>query len=373
MADANLRLKLESGASRVFNCLQLTRNIGERSGLDDVAQLPEKDLFFRSRQLNKAIFIKETNAALTGGEDPFGKILPVRTKLFLPYNLDNPYEGGLSTFTDDARFDSAIEYVAGKGDGEAAEALVKDLAKIRLLEQLPSLDPFLLKDKLALAGVEVNDHYLRLPAREWENIRTHIRERFVTISRFATQSQGEIRQEIVDRLVDRIWEARDLDQLFPLLRAFGLPVDRAGEFFQCWKGIAFFEYEFNRNTQRLRSFTSWLQTAQPRGFIHRADAEVLEQDRAAVRDRLRKQLADTIAVLKDFNDSFDMLFGKGESAAPFARFMLESRRHFWRLGSGLNGVYHAMALWSRVLERVPDQALPPATMVRLMRVLREIF
>jgi len=373
MGDANLRLKLESGASRVFNCLQLTRNLSERRGLADTAAIPAADLFFGSRTLNNAIIIKETDLVVLSDRDPTTVVPPIRTKLFLPYDLDDPYEGGLSTFTDDTRFGEALEYLAGESTGDAADAVARDLQKIRLLEELPSLDPFLLKDKLALNGIAVGDDYLRLSAEEWDNIRAHIRERFVTMSRFATRSRGEVRPEMVDRLVDRIWEARELEPLHPLLRACGLPVERAGEFFQCWKGIAFYDYEFTRNGPKLRAFSNWLQTAQPRGFIHRSDAEVLEQDRVHVRGQIRIHLGQTLGVLKAFNDSFDTLFAKGEDARPFSRFMLDAQRHFWRIGGSLNAVYHALAMWSRVLERVPDRTLPPAGMVRLMRILRELL
>ena len=372
MADANLRLKLESGASRVFNCLQLSRNLRERRGLPQQADLSPDDMFFGSRHLNNAILIKETNLAAVFGRDQQDLPLSIRTKLFVPYNLDNPYEGGQSSFTDEAKFEEALEYLSGAG-GASRETFERDLAKIRLIEQLPSLDPFLLKDKFQLGGMATSEDYFRLSSEEWMNIRGHIRERFVLMSRFATGGSGEVRPEIVDRLVDRIWEARDLEPVFPLLKALGLPIEKAAEFFQCWKGISFFEYEFARNGERVRGFSNWLQAAQPRGFIHRTDAQTLEQDRAHVRGQMRTMLGDTLGIFKQFNEAFDQLFRRRESARAFSQFMLDSHRHFWRLGHNLNGIYHCAALWDRVTERLPDRVLAPAPMVRLMRILREIL
>ena len=242
-ANSALALKLESGASRVFNCLQLTRNLRDRRGLPASAELPITDLFFESRHLNNAILVKETSLTSVFSRDPCDERLPIRTKLFLPYNIDAPYAGGQSSFTDEPKFEEALTYLAGSGGG-SEERLQRDLSKIRLIEQLPSLAPFLLKDKFKLAGLTTNESYFRLPAEEWSNIRAHIRQRFVVMTRFASQSQGDVPQEVVDRLVDRIWEARDLEPVFPLLKAIGLPADKAAEFFYCWKGISFFEYEF---------------------------------------------------------------------------------------------------------------------------------
>lgn len=368
MVDANLRIKLESGASRVFNCLQVTRGLREAREQGDV---PVAELFFGSRNLNNAILIKEPNQGGDRGRDPFDTPLPIRTKLFMPYNPDNPYEGGESSYTDDPNFEEALSYLTG-GKAESAETFQRDLEKIRMLEQLPSLDPFLLKDKFALSGVAVNDAYFRLSEEDWRNIRAHIRERFVLMCRFATEAQGDVSTEVVDRLVDRIWEARDLEPLYPLLTAFGLPIERAGEFFYSWKGIGFFDYEFTRNTPLVRSFSNWIQGAGPRGAMHRDDAEAIERDRGHVRTRMRAMLAETLGILQEFNSSFDQLFRKRETARNFSAFMLNARRHFWCLGNNLNGIYHVVSLWNRVTFRSPDRALPPAQMVRLLRILREL-
>jgi hypothetical protein len=366
MDDKNLRLKLESGASRVFNCLQLTRELRD-AGSDDASAEP----FFSLRGLNNIIFIKETALPGGGGGAAPAAMLPVRTKLFIPYNPANPYEGGQSSFTDEARFEEAIAYLTG-ASAASSEPFRRDLEKIRLLEQMPSLDPFLLKDKFTLSGIKINDGYFKLSQEDWTNIRAHIRQRFVLMSRFATEGQGDVSDEVVDRLVDRIWEARQIEPLYPLLAAFGLPVDQAAEFFYAWKGIAFFDFEFSRNAERVRGFSSWLQTASVRGALHRAEAEAFDQDRAQVRAQLRSKLGETLGILTEYNESFDQLFRRRETARAFSSFMLNSRRHFWQLGNNLNGIYHVASLWDRVTGRLPGRAVPAVQMVQLMRVLREI-
>ncbi len=368
MTDPNLKHKLESGASRVFNCLQITRTLADKMRHPEG---PASDLFFASRQMNNVVVIKESNTDGTTHLNAAGARLPVRTKLFVPYNVENPYEGGESVFTDDPRFEEAMRHLIGD-KGDALDKLERDLGTLRVLEELPSLDPFLLKDKFALAGLPVNETYFRLSDEEWRSIRAHIRERFALMCRFAMNGKGEVNEVLVDKLVDRIWEARNLEPLFPLLAAFGLPTDRAAEFFHGWKGVAYFDYEFTRNTERFRAFSAWLQSAQPRGPAHAQDRDAIERDRAHVRARMRDTVGGTLKILQDFRNSFDLLFRKRETARSFAEFMIDSRRHFWTLGNNLNVVYHAMAIWNQATARSPDRSLPPAQMVRLMRILREI-
>ena len=364
MNQSDLKAKLESGASRVFNCLQIKRELSERDG--DVSPA---DLFFGARSLNAVIFVKEPNVG--GHFDPArtDRPLPVRTKIFLPYNEENPYEGGESVFCDDEKFEAALRHLVGE-DGVGPEVFEADLKKIRLLEELPSLDPFLLKDKFALAGIVVNDAYFRLAAEDWQHIRTHIRERFAMMCRFA--GDGRADAAVIDRLVDRIWEARDLEPLHPLLAALGLPAARAAEFFYAWKGVSYFDYEFARNNEKLRAFSEWIRTAQPRGPAHREDRQSIEADRAQVRDRMRKIVGETLSILQDYNDSFDRLFRKRETARNFADFMLNSQRHFWTLGTNLNAIYHVLTVWAQATARSLDRSLPPAQMVKLLRNLRDL-
>ena len=105
------------------------------------------------------------------------------------------------------------------------------------------------------------------------------------------------------------------DKARALLAAFGLPADRAGEFFYSWKGIGFFDYEFTRNTSKVRAFSQWIQTAQPRGYADREEAEAIERD---ILERLPGLLLEP-----DPNDGRDLLIevrpgAGGDEAGIFA-------------------------------------------------------
>jgi hypothetical protein len=369
MAESNLKLKLEAGASRVFNCLQGTRTLVERSGRPEG---PETGLFFVTRRLNDIIVIKEPNGGATGMRAGPGAAQGVRTKLFVPYDVSDPYEGGSSIYTDDPGFEEALKQLIG-GEGDAAQRFSSDLERLRMLEQLPSLDPFLLKDRCALAGWTIDDVYFRLSAAAWANIREHICERFATIGRFAATGGRDMSREQVQKLVDTIWEARDLEPIHPFLAALGLPTERANEMFYAWKAISYFDYEWQRSTDRLRGFSAWLQAVQPRGPAHREDRDAIEEDRGQIRTRLRGKVAEAAKIMADYNESFDTLFNKRQSAKPFAAFMTAAPTHFLTLGTSLNAIYHTLAVWSDATARVPERnSLPPAQLVRLLRTLREV-
>jgi hypothetical protein len=53
--------------------------------------------------------------------------------------------------------------------------------------------------------------------------------------------------------------------------------------------------------------------------------------------------------------------------------MLHSRRHFWRLGNNLNGIYHVLTIWDRATRRSVDRTLPVQQMIELLRIMRELL
>ncbi|MBI1775221.1 MAG: hypothetical protein HYR63_07740 [Proteobacteria bacterium] len=363
MTDRNLRYKLDSGASRVFNCLAITQQI-----LTENKDTPADELFFKNRRLNNIVLIKEPNMAVGG--DPFNAPLPIRTKVFIPYNLENPYEGGESKFTDEEGIESALEYFTGM-NRKLDPVFKDDFRKIKVLEQMPSLDPFLLRDKLTLERITTSHRYFNLSEEEWNNIRGHIREKFFLMCQFATD--GRATADKVDLLVDKIWDGRDLQALAPMLAAFNLPPDQAPELFYSWKGISFFNYEFTKNTANVRAFSHWLNTTTPRGAADRTMGQEIDRDRDAIKAKLRVALSETISTLNEFNNSFDLLFKKRETAKNFVDFMGSSRKHFWRLGNHLNGIYHAVSLFKAFTRRAPEQRLDAQNLTRLLGIIHEIL
>src|SRR5215471_4675206 len=83
-----LRPELDIGSSRVFNCNDLARRL-EKQKIEDRQ-------FFKNQSMNTLVLIKEP---LTDERiDPHPSGFAVGTKLYIPYNEANVYEGGRSVF-----------------------------------------------------------------------------------------------------------------------------------------------------------------------------------------------------------------------------------------------------------------------------------
>lgn len=163
---------LDVGSPRVFNCNVMTQRI--------LAKDPEATLFFRSKPLNNLVLIKDTTPDSLSREGSTS----IGTKLYFPFNENDIYEGGRTIFARDYNLRQALVEQFGRG-ALAKEALDIDMRILAILDRLPSLDPFLLKDVFLNEKMEMNEAYFEVGKEMWNTIEYFIIQRFESLVKAA--------------------------------------------------------------------------------------------------------------------------------------------------------------------------------------------
>src|SRR3546814_16991793 len=101
--------------------------------------------------LHRIIFIKQT---LRDDRYQPTRANRIGTKLYFAFNEANVFEGGKSIFVGDPNFDRALAFQAGFERRRGDEGYVHDRDVIQILDQLPSLDPFLMRSEERRVGKE---------------------------------------------------------------------------------------------------------------------------------------------------------------------------------------------------------------------------
>ncbi|HST92315.1 MAG TPA: hypothetical protein VLJ13_08990, partial [Brevundimonas sp.] len=143
MTDRAIRnlahLRRSASTARVLNLLKVSLEHGRDP---DWTARP----IFRTPALNCALIIKHR---LRRDElDSFHIRRQVATKVVIPIDAADLKTGGRFVFVDQRRFERTMREAFG------LEAGHPDLTTLRLMDSLPSLDPFLLREQLRRAGVE---------------------------------------------------------------------------------------------------------------------------------------------------------------------------------------------------------------------------
>jgi hypothetical protein len=357
MAAEYFKPMLDVGSPRVLNVNVMSHKI--------LGKDPTAKPFFRNKALNNLVLIKDTlppdmrRLAATA----------IGTKLYFPFNEHNIYEGGRTIFAGDKNLEPALLEHFGQGALERS-ALDFDMRIIKVLDRLPSLDPFLLKDVFLNEKIDVNDAYFEVSKEIWQEIEHFILEPLVKAA-FPDAMTSDEKARI---LIEKLWEARDLEALNPLITAFRLPKGEALEIFSAWKGIIFYSFQYERSKSTFVNLLTWLKAVQfPPVAMSAEERKDLKGGLAQAQDQLRAEWQKVDAILKEYQDCYDKMFKTKTSSTEFVNFLKKSGKLYWELGNSLGKIGHGTYCWDVMSKRFPERKLPWEQLKETIKLLAKIF
>ncbi len=360
--DQYLRPMLDSGSTRVFNCCERSRKL--------VKDQVEDPFFFRVPKMHGLVVIKEP--VLESRRDPGSPI--VTTKIYLPYNQDDVYEGGRSIYFSDPRLLDVLNDLFGLGAAAKSRVdLDHDLKVLEILDRLPSLDGFLMRDALELDGIAANENYFEVSEQERSQIYEYVRKKFEPLVRAACDEQSTLANK-VSQLIDKVWEAKDKVALEPLIRAFRFPDDEALAIFAAWKGINYYTFEYYRGKQKREAFALWLKhKALPRNYVSKGDLDHLTQLRKLMVERFREQWTAVENVARKYEALYANFLRVPEGVVEFLDFLRKSREIYWRMGDSLSKINHAIHCWESLTTGFLERRLPADKLAYLFEIMQLVL
>jgi hypothetical protein len=235
-----LRVQKTGGAkgarinTRVFNCFRMTRLATQAGKLF-------RPLFYTDT-MNLCIISKEV---VPSHMKSVLRPHQLATKVHFPYSDEYIVQeknrvGGKSVFVGEAGYERKLDdHFLGSQPEEVRE---HDIEVLKIFDSLPSLDPFLIRDKFEIHEIDIDETYLQIPMEEWQTIKSSIISKFRPLAKIATagaRSSPEDLEVITLRLVEKMWEALDVETLKPLTQALRINTDDAGALYYAWKGIVY--------------------------------------------------------------------------------------------------------------------------------------
>lgn len=340
--DSYLFPTLEAGSSRVFNVCSRTALLNR--SLSESTDAGEARFLFLTRELNNVILVKEARPSRKNSLYNYDK--SIGTKLYFPYNTSRIYDGGKSAFIDDPQIRRILKHHAGLNSDEHNEDSERDLNLINLLEELPSLDPFLVKDKLEIGGISADEIYFEISESEWKAIQAHVAEKLKPIVAFAFPGAKDQEKGRAQQLLKKLWNTKDIEALMPIMDAFNLPREEARKIFSAWKGIMYYDYEYNRSLPKWRENIEWMQhNAKPTDTVDSQRRIMLHELLTTVRSHYKESWQELQDVFDAYEDAYEKLFILREESTPFIEFMRNAVKTYWMLGSRISAINHCSIVW----------------------------
>lgn len=302
------------------------------------AQNPEHQArpLFVSPGLNAAVIIKHRLRANEIG------VVTVKhrtaTKLIVPFERSDLSLGGRSLFVGDRGWMEGLRELVG----ESTE-LQRDANVLEALDELPSLDPFLLREHIRRRGFDVAETHFEISPGDNAAMQQFVGKEIARLINLAYRDRpaGEAN---IRRLVDALLTSRDEERLEPLRLTLHLEGDSYREGIFAWKGFLYYKWVLNSLWSRLRDVLIELPQVKivgPRDY----EAEGLCRTmRARLQENIEKQVKAVADYLRLYDQVFDELTDDGNATA-FRDFLLRSPEMLVSVGEGTGVVSHIASFW----------------------------
>ncbi|WPZ35295.1 hypothetical protein T8K17_03930 [Thalassobaculum sp. OXR-137] len=391
--DHALRETLASGASRIFNVAAITRKLETVRG--------ETETFlFGHRSLNDAVFIKRPKDAASPNRSgavqantaeilengalktvtfdltPRVEKGDIATFLYIPFDVDDIAGGGnsldLSVYRGRAE---ALFHLTGFRQDEEGRAIARDRRLIELIEELPSLDPFLLRDRLETDGIKAPEAYFEISESEFQEIKKYILGKFKPITTRVVDPTSPKAAEVAEQFILKLWQGKDLDYLAPITQVFRIDPEQAGEIYYSWKGVTYYEFQYKRGQRTLLGFADWLHTkgAVPSHYVKASVRQELEAKARQVAGAFARHLKNSSEILRIYNQAYEDLFVRGGDARPFIEFLKDSSTLFWDIAASISAMNHGVAVWRQHTAKSTDGKLAADDLTRLLALLDRVI
>ncbi len=306
--------------------------------------------FFRNVQLNKSLVVKHTVRPYE--REFFARPRRTATKIILPFDTSDLKLGGRAIFVDQIGFEAFAKSYFGETD----IASNPDVQVLRCLDEIPSLDPFLVREQLARYGFKPASCYLKISQHD---LQTMVGYANVEIQRLVLKAFGAGMEAAAVRLTTKIL-ANTLDRdLEPLKNTFKMSDVDFSEGMFSWRGFLYFKWHQRALQDDIRVVLEGLTTYRTIGTADDGTKAYL----AKARPRLARKIVAAMKATQTVLDVYDMAYralADGSNPAPFRSFLLKGPSLFFELGECLGILSHIGAFWSYRMGGKAQSRLMPA-------------
>jgi hypothetical protein len=344
-------IRSSASSARVLDLVSVAKNHG------DDPQYKAKPLF-RNVLLNRSIILKHRLRA-----DEMQLFYPRRfiaTKIIIPIDRADLRYGGRYVFVGQQHYDSLMRDCFGEDVGEGAP----DRIVLDALDELPGLDPFILREHLSRRGIRAAACYFDVSEADLARMFEFVRNDIAPLVSLCFGSSTEFSAQ-TKKLVGKLL-SNDLDNdLEPLRETLRLDKHQYSEGVFCWKGFLYYKWLVTSIFPAAVAAAKEISAARPVG---RMDADEKEQIREG-KERIGREIVricnEIRAALDVYDRAFATLTGAGNPTA-FRDFLLSSPEMFFDLGAKFAAIQHMVSFWRYRMPPGERVVLDPAEMLDML-------
>jgi hypothetical protein len=357
-ADRSVRnlgvLQRTASTSRVLNLLEIG---GAQKGDPEYHLQP----FFTTPYLNQSLVVK--HRVRSDERYVLDDQRQTATKVILPFERSDLRMGGRSFLVGQRGWRNIVRDAGGGADGSNIE---RDIRLLAALDEIPSLDPFLLREHLNRRGFKIAGCYFAISDADLARMHDFVASEIDDLIRLTFTNVSDS-SSYSEKLVRVLLSPEITEQLEPFRIALRLEGDDYKEGIFSWKGFLYYKWLFSELRPKLVEVLREIPLLRVTG--HK------DPDLMVHIDRTRRRLVETLEAKRrevaDVLDVYDRAFAdltKNGKPLAFQSFLLRASDMFLMLGERIGVISHITTFWRY---RFPDARSLAASIEEVFDIIKD--
>jgi hypothetical protein len=299
------------------------------------ARIQKTQPLFSNDYLDNSIIVKHT--VRPHEYEYFENARSVATKILVPLDQTDLRSGAWSLFVGERKFEEALWHQTNIDLREGSQ----DRAIIDVIDGLPSLDPFLLREKLREAGIVAQTEYFVISSADIERMFRYARESLTPLAHLSTGSVADAQGR---RLAEKILKSDNAEDLASLRESFSLSHSEFAEGIFAWRGFLYYSWRLKEMGDALSYLSINVYNIGPSDISSREGARIIEKSRSNLQKLLSRNIDTANDLVRYYSQSFNDLI-QFKDVNAFRKFLLEAPHMFSQLGNCLGALDHFESFW----------------------------
>jgi len=339
MAIGDLRslsaLELSASTARILNLRRIYTNFSHDPS-------HAKNPFFQNSVLNRSLIVK--HRVRPNEKSEFWEPRTLATKLIIPINEKDLKYGAHYVFVGQKNFERMVSASMGKDITE----LRQDFETLKILDSIPTLDPFLLREQLQRNGITPDKCYFQIAEADIHRMLDFTEKEIGDLVRLAVGSDGTTAQAGV--MTKKLLSNAGADLTDGLRRVLQMDYNEYREGIFSWKALIYYKWQINELLPRSQKVIKEISCVVPKGTTTNVEKFEISEMRINIARGFARSIKSVYAILSTYDNSYRLLLEKNDPNA-FKDFLLSAPELFSTLGERLGAVEHLLSYWRF---RVPE-------------------
>jgi hypothetical protein len=313
--------------------------------------------FFQCQLLNRTIIVKHRLR-----QDEYGLFdspEPLSTKILIPIDHENLRSGAHCIFLRQRHFDR----IAHETFGDQLRIGTRDRSILNVIGDLPSLDPFLLRESLKARKIEVAQELLAISEADIRRMHAFASDQLRAIASMSARPDQSTDNQ-TERLVDKLLSSQAEEDFGPLKPTLQLNDEEFSQGIFAWRGFLYYKWVLYELKMPMLYVAEQIGAVTPTGGMELYVAQYLEGAKQKIRAKIAGGVKRAIQLLQTYDKAYAQLTD-AKNPGAFRRFILQAPLMFGQLGEVLGGLQHIVSFWMYRFPEGKPAFITPAELMDL--------